>query len=209
MPIKKLAVFSISASIVLLSGCASITGTKNEPVSVDTFYKNQEITGCDCKLVNDKGVWFTKTPGSVVIQKSYENLVITCTKDGIDTGSAIFESKAGGGAWGNILAGGPIGYVIDRSSGAGFDYPPTMNVDMGILNKLVERLKQEQAASSVGESKSGATASSTSTATNLATATLGSNSTSQKLRDLQSLRNDGVITEEEFQSKKQKLLEQM
>ena len=209
MLIKKLAVFSISASIVLLSGCASVTGTKNEPVSVDTFYKNQEIAGCDCKLVNDKGVWFTKTPGSVVIQKSYENLAITCTKDGIDTGSAIFESKAGGGAWGNILAGGPIGYVIDRSSGAGFDYPSTMNVEMGVLNKLVEKTKQEQAASSVGESQPSASTSLASTVTNSATGVKASNATSQKLRDLQALRKDGVITEEEFQTKKQKLLDQM
>jgi hypothetical protein len=137
-----LAVFSISASIVLLSGCASITGTKNQPVSVNTFYKNQEIAGCDCKLVNDKGTWFTKTPGSVVIQKSYENLIVTCSKDGIDTGSAIFESKAGGGAWGNILAGGPIGYVVDRSSGAGFDYPQGLNVELGVLNKVMEAPKQ-------------------------------------------------------------------
>jgi hypothetical protein len=36
-----------------------------------------------------------------------------------------------------------------------------------------------------------------------------SNTTSQKLRDLQALRKDGVITEEEFQAKKKQLLERM
>lgn len=125
-----------------ITGCASVTGSKNQPISVNSFYHNQEIAGCNCKLANDKGTWFVTTPGSVVIQKSYEDLLITCTKDGMNPGSATFQSKAAGGAWGNILAGGPIGYAIDRSSGAGFDYPPTMNVELGVQNKAVNASKQ-------------------------------------------------------------------
>jgi hypothetical protein len=30
--------------------------------------------------------------------------------------------------WGNILLGGGIGYIVDRNTGAGFDYPPTIIV---------------------------------------------------------------------------------
>lgn len=206
MLIKRFAVIFISASIVLLSGCASITGTKNEPVSVNTFYQNKEIAGCNCKLVNDKGVWYATTPGSVVIQKSYENLLVTCTKDGVDAGSAIFESKAAGGAWGNILAGGPIGYVVDRSSGAGFDYPPSMNVEMGIQNKAPGAAKQ--ATTNGDNPKPTVTASFETTSTSSA-ATLPVNTSSQKLRELQDLRKDGVITEAEFQAKKKQLLEKL
>ena len=39
--------------------------------------------------------------------------------------------------------------------------------------------------------------------------TSSGNATSQKLRDLQALRKDGVITEDEFQSKKKQLLEKL
>ena len=38
---------------------------------------------------------------------------------------------------------------------------------------------------------------------------LGSNSVTQKLRDLQILRKEGVITEEEFDKKKQQLLQKL
>jgi hypothetical protein len=32
--------------------------------------------------------------------------------------------------WGNILIGGGIGYIIDRNTGAGFDYPATVTVNL-------------------------------------------------------------------------------
>lgn len=224
---KNLITACAATLIVLLSGCASVTGTKNEPVSVDSFYQNKEIVGCNCKLVNDKGVWFVTTPGSVVIQKSYENLLITCTKDGMDTGSAIFESKAAGGAWGNILAGGPIGYAIDRSSGAGFDYPPSMNVEMGVLNKAADTSKQAAAASgnksqqppatntaSTSPNKEGmgsqaAKPTNVASTTDSAATTLPTRTASQELRELQDLRKNGLITESDYQKKKQEILNKL
>jgi phosphoketolase len=50
----------------------------------------------------------------------------------MNTGIAYFRSKSNGGIWGNILAGGVIGYAIDASNGAGFDYPPLLTVEMGV-----------------------------------------------------------------------------
>lgn len=39
-----------------------------------------------------------------------------------------FESSAEGGVWGNIIAGGVIGYAIDAGRGAGFEYPQLMTI---------------------------------------------------------------------------------
>jgi hypothetical protein len=45
----------------------------------------------------------------VVVQKSYGDLAVTCRK-GESSGTASFVSKPNGGAWGNVIAGGLIGY---------------------------------------------------------------------------------------------------
>lgn len=113
-----------------LNGCASITGTRNQPVSVTATHEGKPITGAFCNLVNDKGSWHATTPGSVVIQKAYGDMSITCKKDDLYSGSSIFKSANEGAVWGNVLAGGLIGYAVDASSGAGFSYPPTMNIEL-------------------------------------------------------------------------------
>ncbi len=115
-----------------LSACASITGSKNQAISVQTHIKGDNVEGAKCVLLNDKGSWFVTTPGSIMVQKSAEDLAITCNKQGMNTGIAYFRSKSNGGIWGNILAGGVIGYAIDASNGAGFDYPPLLTVEMGV-----------------------------------------------------------------------------
>lgn len=110
-----------------LTGCASVTGSKLQPVSVQTIHENQEISGVGCTLTNDAGKWFVTTPGSVTIQKSTGDLAVECKKDGV-AGRETVVSKSNGAVWGNIILGGGIGYVIDRNTGAGFDYPNSITV---------------------------------------------------------------------------------
>jgi len=57
---QKRELFSVSfyrlfciALIVLLSGCASITGSKNQPVSINTVCEGQPIIEASCTLMND------------------------------------------------------------------------------------------------------------------------------------------------------------
>lgn len=80
-----------------------------------------------CTLTNDAGSWFLTSPGSVTVHKSTDDLAIDCKKDSY-VGNVIAVSKSNGAVWGNILLGGGIGYIIDRNTGAGFDYPPTIVV---------------------------------------------------------------------------------
>jgi len=110
-----------------LSACASITSGKNQAISVTAVCGEQIVNDATCVLVSNKGKWHVKTPGSVVIQKSYGDLSISCEK-GDSKGVESFVSKNNAGVWGNIIAGGLIGYAIDAGSGAGFDYPQEMTV---------------------------------------------------------------------------------
>lgn len=119
--------FILACLLTSLTGCASITGSKNQPVSVNATCDGQPVTEVNCTLMNDKGSWYVKTPGSVMIQKAYGDLAVDCKK-GDSAASTKFKSNSNSGVWGNILAGGIIGYAVDASSGAGFDYPSTMTV---------------------------------------------------------------------------------
>ena len=119
-----------TASIALLTGCASITSGKVQPVSVQTMCDGKEVQGATCTMRNDKGSWFVRTPGSVPINKAYGDMTIECVKGEEMKGVNTFKSASEGAVWGNIIAGGIIGYAVDAGTGAGFSYPPVMIVNM-------------------------------------------------------------------------------
>lgn len=119
----------ILLSVAQISGCASIIGSKNQPVSINTVCDAVPVTGASCTMINGNGTWYVQTPGSVTIQKAYSDLAIDC-KLGQSKGSNVFESSSNGAVWGNILFGGLIGLAVDANSGAGFDYPSTMLVSL-------------------------------------------------------------------------------
>ena len=117
------------AALAGLGGCASVTGSQTQPVAVTTVCEGRIVHDAACTLLNDKGQWALKTPGAVVIQKSYGDLAVTC-RAGASSGTASFVSKSNGGVWGNMLLGGLIGYAVDSHSGAGFEYPTEVPVVM-------------------------------------------------------------------------------
>lgn len=125
----------IATGLLSMTGCASITGSKLQPLSVQTVLDNREVSGIGCTLTNDAGKWFVTTPGTVTVQKSTADLSVQCRKDGVGSGNEMAVSKATGSVWGNVLAGGIIGYAVDRNTGAGFDYPSVITVSMRSLNE--------------------------------------------------------------------------
>lgn len=64
-----------------------------------------------------------------MVHKSTGDLIIDCKK-GSMAGNSTLISKSNGAVWGNILLGGGIGYLVDRNTGAGFDYPNTTTIMM-------------------------------------------------------------------------------
>lgn len=119
----------VTGAIALLglSGCASIVGGHNQPVSVVT-------PGCEkaaCELTNDKGKWYvSSTPGTVTVRRSYSDMQVNCTKSDHSPVSASVKSSTKGMAFGNIIFGGVIGAGVDMASGAAYDYPSEITVPM-------------------------------------------------------------------------------
>jgi hypothetical protein len=125
-----------SLAVGLLSGCASIVSGTNQVLSVQARKGNDAVTGAACTLTNNKGTWFITTPGTVTIHRAYNDLNITCKKEGIDPGVAAIKSTTKGMAFGNLLFGGLIGVAVDTGSGAAYDYPSLITINMGIATTL-------------------------------------------------------------------------
>jgi uncharacterized protein YceK len=113
--------------VTLVSGCATITTGQNQTLTVETPGCN----GATCKILNDKGAWYvTATPGSTVVSRSYNDMTIRCEKDEYKSTPAVFSSKTKAMTFGNILIGGIIGVAVDASTGAAYDYPAVVAVQM-------------------------------------------------------------------------------
>jgi len=127
---------AILAASLLLGGCASITGGSQQSVSVETRQETAQVSGAACELVNAKGKWFLTSPGSVQIQRSNDDLQVTCNKPGLEAGRASVTSIVKPGMVGNFFFGGIIGVAIDHASGAAYDYPNVIQVMMGQMTKV-------------------------------------------------------------------------
>lgn len=113
-------VIATTALAAALAACASIVDEKTQVVSVETPWCH----AARCELANEGGRYYAKsTPASLVINKSEEDLVMTCEREG-QSAVTVFESSANGYMTaGNILLfGGILGIIVDDSSGAGYDY---------------------------------------------------------------------------------------
>lgn len=128
---KRLAYLLFVIPFAGLTGCASIVTGHNQSLSVETRHKGQQLVGANCKLNNDKGTWFVNTPGSVTVQRSYADLNVRCEKEQFEPGIAVVRSFTKGMAFGNIIFGGIIGAAVDIGSGAAYDYPSLITVEMG------------------------------------------------------------------------------
>jgi hypothetical protein len=120
--------------VCLTTGCASIVNGHNQSVTVTTRANGADLPGGKCTLTNDKGKWYTATPGSVVVRRSYGELAVNCAHDAHEAANQSFKSATKAMAFGNAIFGGVIGVAVDVSTGAAYDYPDLLQVTFGGLN---------------------------------------------------------------------------
>jgi len=145
----------VMASSLTFTGCASITKDSNQPIRVETYNKqDQMVEDVKCTAKNERGEWSTKTPGSLVVHRSGQNLEVKCQKDNAESGFAVLVSRANGGMWGNILFGGGIGAIVDHNKGTAYSYPDWVKVILG--DSLVfDRKNNEENKIMTGQAASG------------------------------------------------------
>ncbi len=121
----------LAALACTVGGCATVTESNQQLLTVRTIQENRELGGAGCVLSNDAGRWFVTSPGRVTVQKSAGNLYIDCKVPGVAAGQDMVASKANTSVLiGNAVTSAGLGYLLDRRTGAGFDYPETLTVLM-------------------------------------------------------------------------------
>ena len=180
----------------MISGCASITGSKTQPLSVTAVCEGKMVQSASCTLTNDKGVSYAVTPGSVVVSKSTADISVSCTKGSSTSMPSIVKSSSNASVWGNILMGGPIGAAIDAGTGAGFDYPPTINV---MFSPPCDEIVTSTSAANNSPSSNPAAKSEN----------IPQGQVADRIRDLNKLFQEGAISKSEFDTKRALLLNAM
>lgn len=133
----------------MLAGCATVSESPMQDVMVRTIQDNREIGGAGCVLTNDAGRWFVTAPGRVSIKKSAGNLFVDCKKGGVSAGQERFASRANNSATiGNAVMTAGLGYLLDKRTGAGFDYPETLTVLMQATGKPASSESRRETTSS-------------------------------------------------------------
>ncbi len=110
-----------------VTGCASIIDGSSQEMVINT-----SPAGADCVLNRD-GMSIGRvnpTPGGVVVKKTKNNITIVCDKKGYEQTTFINKSGTQDATWGNIVAGGGIGWAIDSASGADNKYESPVNITL-------------------------------------------------------------------------------
>src|SRR5262249_44746502 len=108
--VRALSVLTVAACVSALSGCATIVNGTTEKIQLSSAPDGAQAT--------IDGTQTVTTPTTVELSRDDEHTIIF-HKDGYQDDTEKLTSSTSGWIWGNILAGGVVGAVVDAESGAG------------------------------------------------------------------------------------------
>ena len=110
---------SILSAAVVLGGCATLTASSSQTVTLTT-----DPPGAVCTLRREGLVVgiIKPTPGSLSVGKSHSDIDVTCTKQGYVGAVGRVGSKFPPMTFGNVLFGGVVGIAVAAVSGATAEY---------------------------------------------------------------------------------------
>jgi len=121
------AVFVAASS---LAGCGTITQGTSQNITVTSTPPGGH---CDLTRKGEHVATLDATPGSVKVDKTKNDILMTCTLAGYQPATVNLESGYGAGTFGNIILGGVIGWGIDSATGADNKYPSSAQVNFVAL----------------------------------------------------------------------------
>ena len=113
--------------MAFLSACATIVNGTSQTVTISTAPPGAT---CTVDRMGARIGAVPQTPGSLRLDKSKNDLSVTCSKSGFQTANVTRAPSFGVATLGNIIAGGVIGLVVDAASGASYDYPADIRLDL-------------------------------------------------------------------------------
>ena len=113
--------------VVMLPGCATIVEGSGQSV---TFNTTPPGASCAVDRKNERLGTVAPTPGALKIEKSRNELMVTCSKEGYQTASARTDPRFVGTTFFNFIIGGGVGFIVDAASGANFKYPNEVGMNL-------------------------------------------------------------------------------
>lgn len=110
------------ASIVFLSGCATIMKDDSQPVAFSTEP--------DDATVKFNSVARGKTPVTLMVKRSMKETIVTIEKKGYRTETFPLEKSMSAMTFGNIIFGGIIGVGVDAATGKNTNYPDNVHINL-------------------------------------------------------------------------------
>ncbi len=117
----------ILLALLLATGCSTIYEGRTQTVQINT---NPSKASCDVKRMGEVIASVQSTPSSVLVEKSKYDVTIVCNKNGYEEATYIDHSGTAGATWGNIIAGGFIGWGVDSATGADNKYESPVNITL-------------------------------------------------------------------------------
>ena len=126
--LKMLVNYGLAAA---LCGCASIVDGTSQELIVNT-----DPPGADCALLRQDVpvARISPTPGAATIQKTKDDITVSCEKQGFEKATYLNHSGVAGATVANIILGGGIGWAIDSASGADNKYDSPVNITLVPIN---------------------------------------------------------------------------
>ena len=111
----------------IFPACATIVDGRSQEILVNT---NPSGANCDVLRNGNKIATVTDTPASFTIEKTKYDITINCKKKGYEQSSYINHSGTAGATFGNIVAGGLIGWGVDSVNGSDNKYDSPVNITL-------------------------------------------------------------------------------
>ena len=123
---KKYKIISIAPVLVLMlsvSGCATIVNSPHQSIPISSSPQGATVT------IDSSEQKYT-TPAEVKMERKKDH-TLYFTKQGYEDLTFVIKHGLSGAVWGNVLAGGLIGWGVDATTGAQFKLmPETVNVTL-------------------------------------------------------------------------------
>ena len=131
----------ISVLAVHLLSCSTIMKGSRQSVNVEST-----PAGASCIMRREGTVLARrKTPFVTNIEKDSDEIITECKKRGYHRGMNSTDSDVSGWVWGNILFGGIIGLAVDAGTGAMYEYPSNiyLNLDKKSNDNKMNEIPQD------------------------------------------------------------------
>ena len=115
------------AAVLPCAACSTIIEGTSQNIAVST-----NPAGASCALMRQGQPIGTvaNTPGSVLIKKTKYDITVECDKAGFVKSTYLNHSGAAGATFGNIVAGGGIGWAVDSAVGSDNKYDSAVNITL-------------------------------------------------------------------------------